>query len=89
MSTAVKQCKCEHWQICQTCMPHMFDKDGTMKSAQVLALGAKRHDLQVLVDEIKAVVLSKPGRPVNFTEALGALEIVKLELFWTMQQEEG
>lgn len=82
------ECKCEHWQICPTCKPDMFRPDGTRKSAQTLALGAKRHDLAALVDAIKDAVYSKPGHPVNFTEAIGALELVKLELYDEMKNNE-
>lgn len=62
--------------------------DGTRKSAQTLALGAKRHDLAAMVEAIKDAVYSKPGQPVNFTEALGALELVKLELYNEMKSHE-
>jgi hypothetical protein len=24
----MKNCNCEHWQVCPTCMPSMFDEDG-------------------------------------------------------------
>lgn len=85
MRNEIRQCQCEHWQFCQTCMPDMFKKDGTRKSAEMIALGAKRHDLQELVTAVKDALYSRPGRPVNFTEALGVLELVKLELFWEMQ----
>jgi len=85
MTTAIRQCKCEHWQFCQTCKPDMFKKDGTRKSAQILALGAQRQDLQDLVTAVKAALYSRPGRPVNATEAFGVLELVKHELFWEMQ----
>jgi len=50
-------------------------------------LGAKRNDLAVLVEAIKDAVYSKPGQPVNFTEALGALELVKLELYEEMRRK--
>ena len=46
----------------------------------IVNLGAKRHDLAELVANIKEAVYSKPGQPVNFVEALGALELVKLDL---------
>ena len=26
----MKHCKCEHWQVCPTCRPGMFDEDGQM-----------------------------------------------------------
>jgi hypothetical protein len=63
----------------------MFHKDGTRKSAALIALNAQRNDLQQLVTAVKQALYSRPGRAVNFTEALGVLELVKLELFWEMQ----
>lgn len=85
MTDATKQCKCEHWQFCQTCKPEMYHSDGSRKSARLLALGAQRHDLQELVTAVKEALYSRPGRPVNVTEAFGVLELVKHELFWEMQ----
>lgn len=85
MTTAITPCNCEHWQFCQACKPYMFEKDGTRKSAQLLALGAQRHDLQELVTAVKAALYSRPGKSVNVTEAFGVLELVKHELFWEMQ----
>lgn len=81
----MKQCKCEHWQTCPVCKPELFRTDGERKSARVLALGAQRNDLQELVTAVKDALYSRPGRPVNVTEAFGVLELVKQELFWEMQ----
>ena len=53
--------------------------------SNVLRLPVERHDLQALVDEIKDLLHSKSG--LNFTEALGALELVKLELYLEAQHE--
>lgn len=47
---------------------------------KVTPLGAKRSDLQALVNHIKAVVHGYDGR-ISVTEAIGALEIAKLEIF--------
>jgi hypothetical protein len=48
--------------------------------AQVFPLSQKRHDLQKLVEHIKIVVYQYNGR-ISVTEAIGALEIAKMELF--------
>lgn len=85
MTDATLQCKCEHWQVCPMCKPEMYQSDGQRKSARLLALGAQRHDLQELVTAVKDALYSRPGRPVNVTEAFGVLELVKHELFWEMQ----
>lgn len=47
---------------------------------KVTPLGQKRSDLQALVDGIKAVVHGYDGR-ISVTEAIGALEIAKLEIY--------
>lgn len=47
---------------------------------KVKPLGQKRNDLQSLVDGIKAVVHEFDGR-ISVTEAIGALEIAKMEIF--------
>jgi len=67
------------------CKPEMFHKDGTRKSAALISLNAQRHDLQQLVTAVKQALYSRTGRPVNFTEALGVLELVKLEICYEMQ----
>lgn len=54
----------------------------------IVKLGAKRHDLAELVANIKEAVYSKPGQLVNFVEALGALELVKLELYQEVLRDE-
>ena len=30
----MKRCDCEHWEICPTCFPQGFDKDGNRKPAE-------------------------------------------------------
>lgn len=86
--TELTRCKCEHWQTCPSCYPHGFDTNGErVPPAKIAMLGAKRNDLAALVDAIKDAVYSKPGQPVNFTEALGALELVKLELYEEMRRQ--
>lgn len=42
-------------------------------------LRAPRHDLQALVDDIKATIYARVGR-ISITEAIGALEIAKHEI---------
>lgn len=51
-----------------------------MAESLATPLRAKRSDLQRLVDELKAVVFNYSGR-ISVTEAVGAMEIAKLELF--------
>lgn len=85
MTESANQCKCEHWQVCPKCRPELHNEDGSMKSAQVLALGQTRQDLQDLVNAVKDALYSRPGRPVNTCEAFGVLELVKQEIFWEMQ----
>lgn len=50
------------------------------EAANVERLPLRRHDLQRLVDEIKAVVYERKGQ-ISVIEAIGALELVKLEIF--------
>lgn len=80
-------CKCEHWQTCPTCYPQGFANGERIPPGRIAMLGAKRHDLSALVEAIKDAVYSKPGQPVNFTEALGALELVKLDLYEEMRRQ--
>lgn len=49
-------------------------------ASSVTPLGQQRHDLQKLVNDIKAVVHERDGA-ISVTEAIGALEIAKLEIF--------
>lgn len=50
----------------------------------------RRADLATLVERLKEVLYSKPGQPpVNFVEALGALEMAKIELTQEMINGEG
>lgn len=82
------ECKCEHWQTCPSCYPKgFFQNGGRIPTAKIAMLGAKRHDLAALVEAIKDALYSKPGQPVNFTEALGALELVKLDLYDEMKKQ--
>ena len=58
----------------------------------VINLQAKRHDLQDLVDRIKNAIYEHEGREFTAIEIVGALEVVKLELFRNvvlMAEEEG
>lgn len=45
----------------------------------VTPLGAPRHDLQRLVQELKDVVYAYSGA-ISVTEAIGALELAKMEI---------
>ena len=50
----------------------------------------RRTDLATLVQRLKEVLYSKPGQPpINFVEALGALEMVKIELVQEMLSGDG
>ena len=51
----------------------------------VVALGSARHDLQRLVDAIKAAVYENAAG-LSVTEAVGALELAKLELLKEQEQ---
>lgn len=54
--------------------------DGSAAPAAVFPLSRKRHDLQKLVENIKIAVHQYNGR-ISVTEAIGALEIAKMEIF--------
>lgn len=58
-------CECEGWEP---------------PDANIVPLGQKRHDLQALVDCIKSAVFARTGA-ISVTEAIGALEIAKMEIF--------
>ncbi len=32
----MNQCKCEHWEQCPVCMPHLFNPDGTRKPPETV-----------------------------------------------------
>lgn len=49
-------------------------------TGDVIPLGAPRADLQELVDQIKAVVYERT-KLISLTEAIGALELAKLEIW--------
>lgn len=61
---------------------HTYDDDKIVKGnfGQVQPLGQARHDLQRLVDEIKQTVYAYTGN-ISVTEAIGALELAKLEIY--------
>lgn len=50
------------------------------ENQNVQALGARRNDLDALATQIKTLLYEKPGTPLNITEALGVLEVVKAEI---------
>jgi hypothetical protein len=60
---------------------HVYD-DKVVKGnfADVQPLGQARHDLQRLVDEIKQTIYAYTGS-ISVTEAIGALELAKLEIY--------
>ena len=70
--------------VCEICghqqMNHMRGECPPFPPKKVTPLGQKRSDLQALVNHIKAVVHGYDGR-ISVTEAIGALEIAKLEIF--------
>ena len=53
--------------------------DSSNVASIVTKLGAPRHDLQRLVNEIKDVVYAYTGS-ISVTEAIGALELAKMEI---------
>jgi hypothetical protein len=44
----MKQCKCEHWQQCPTCMPHRFDEEGNLKPPEPTPLQAAKAEIESL-----------------------------------------
>ena len=68
---------CPHSQHSCT---HGCDKPCKPVEAEVFPLSQKRHDLQKLVEHIKIVVYQYTGR-ISVTEAIGALEIAKIEIY--------
>ena len=48
----MKQCKCEHWQECPTCMPHRFDADGNRKPPEPTPLEAARLQVKALTEAL-------------------------------------
>lgn len=71
---------CKHEGCPVTLRSAAEDAPPTSEKSQVIPLGQKRHDLQSLVDDIKRVVYSRDGA-ISVTEAIGALEIAKIEIF--------
>lgn len=71
-------CKCEHWQICPTCKPDMFDEKGDIKS-NVTHAPFKRNHLVNMVKEMLDVIYSYADR-VSLAEAVGSLELCKAQL---------
>lgn len=57
-----------------------FCKKSGCERENIKPLGQKRHDLQMLVRDIKAVVHERDGA-ISVTEAIGALEIAKMEIY--------
>ena len=73
------ECGMVHGTKTHVCRPAMF-RPPTTAVPQAIPLGQKRHDLQALVNEIKAVLHQRDGA-ISVTEAIGALEIAKMEIF--------
>jgi len=48
----MKQCKCEHWQQCPTCMPHRFDKEGNLKPPEPTPMQAAKAEIEALNQRI-------------------------------------
>ena len=44
----MKQCKCEHWQQCPTCMPHRFDTEGNRLPPEPTPLQAAKAEIESL-----------------------------------------
>lgn len=51
----MKACKCEHWQRCPVCMPHLFDSDGNLLPPEPTPLQAARNRINELELEIEAL----------------------------------
>lgn len=49
----MKQCKCEHWQICPTCKPDMFDAGGKMLPARPTPLQDAKAEIERLTAEVE------------------------------------
>lgn len=48
----MKQCKCEHWQQCPTCMPHRFDASGNLLPPERTPLQACRAQVTALTSAL-------------------------------------
>jgi hypothetical protein len=44
----MKQCKCEHWQVCPTCKPDMFDAGGKKLPARPTPLQEAKAEIERL-----------------------------------------
>lgn len=55
---------------------------------KVIPIGANRNDLQALVNAIKAVMHAYDGR-ISMAEAIGAMEIAKLEIYMEARDSNG
>lgn len=60
------------------------EEHGASSLHPVVQLGAKRHDVDALVRDLKAVIYERDKR-LTVAEAIGALECVKLDI-WMEQQ---
>lgn len=72
-----KKSGCERENVTAYASPAMGNPISPMK---VIPLAQKRNDLQSLVNDIKKVVYERSGR-ISMTEAIGALEIAKMEVY--------
>lgn len=62
----MKNCNCEHWQICPTCQPELFDSEGNMRPPEPTPLQACQAQVKdSLTDQNEPVawsVFNKHGR---------------------------
>ena len=47
----MRNCNCEHWEICPTCQPERFDADGKMKPAPP-SMSKQAHRLYQVVERL-------------------------------------
>lgn len=47
----MRNCNCEHWEICPTCQPERFDADGKMKPAPP-SMSKQAHRLYQAVERL-------------------------------------
>ena len=63
-----KQCKCEHWQMCQICMPHRFDEHGTLLPPEQTPLQAalnRTNELELEIEALKAELAATPEQSLD------------------------
>lgn len=71
----MKQCKCEHWQICPTCKPTWFDADGNMLPPEPTPLQATHQRIRYLESALRRIRDETAGQDLLVFEiARDALE---------------